>query len=124
MSVEQVAITVTAEPESIAVVRHFVTSAGHFLGTGADMDVVALLTSELTANAVNHADTDLTLQLDLTPDRLRVEVRDGAAGEPRPRQPRHDDPTGRGLMIVDALADRWGVEPTPPGKTVWFELGT
>jgi anti-sigma regulatory factor (Ser/Thr protein kinase) len=86
-------------------------------------ETARLLVSELVANAVTHAGTVVTLQLDLSPSRLRVEVRDRADGHPRPRQPRHDDPTGRGLMIVDALADRWGVDATPPGKTVWFELG-
>lgn len=90
---------------------------------GERFETARLLVSELVANAVTHAETDVRLYLDLTPDRLRVEVRDGAEGQPRARHPRHDDPTGRGLMIVEALADRWGVEPTPPGKTVWFELG-
>jgi anti-sigma regulatory factor (Ser/Thr protein kinase) len=91
---------------------------------GERFETARLLVSELVANAVTHAETDVTLQLDLSPERLRIEVRDGADGEPRARRPRHDDPTGRGLMIVEALADRWGVEPTPPGKTVWFELGS
>ena len=91
---------------------------------GERFETARLLVSELVANAVTHAETGVTLQLDLSPERLRVEVRDEADGEPRARRPRHDDPTGRGLMIVEALADRWGVEPTPPGKTVWFELGS
>jgi hypothetical protein len=30
--------------------------------------------------------------------------------------------SGRGLSLVDALASEWGVHPSPPGKTVWFEL--
>ncbi len=89
---------------------------------GERFETARLLVSELVANAVTHAETEVSVHLDLTAERLRVEVRDRAAGEPRAQQPRHDDPTGRGLMIVDALADRWGVEPTPPGKTVWFEL--
>ena len=91
---------------------------------GERFETARLLVSELVANAVTHAETGVTLQLDLSPERLRVEVRDEADGEPRARRPGHDDPTGRGLMIVEALADRWGVEPTPPGKTVWFELGS
>jgi len=91
---------------------------------GDRFETARLLVSELVANAVTHAETDVTLQLDLTPARLRGEVRDRADGEPRARQPQPDDPTGRGLMIVEALADRWGVESSPPGKTVWFELGS
>jgi len=86
-------------------------------------ETARLLVSELVANAVTHAETDVTLQLDFSDERLRVEVRDQADGQPQPRRPRRDELSGRGLMIVEALADRWGVEPTPPGKTVWFELG-
>ena len=114
-----------ADLESTTAARRFAerTMAGWSID-GDRFETARLLVSELVANAVTHAETDVTLQLDLTDQRLRVEVRDEAEGQPRARRPRHDDPTGRGLMIVEALADRWGVDPTPPGKTVWFELGT
>ena len=114
-----------ADLESTTAARRFAErTMADWSVDGARFETARLLVSELVANAVTHAVTDVTLQLDLSPERLRVEVRDGADGEPRARRPHHDDPTGRGLMIVEALADRWGVEPTPPGKTVWFELGS
>jgi anti-sigma regulatory factor (Ser/Thr protein kinase) len=89
---------------------------------GDRFETARLLVSELVANAVTHAATDVTLALDLGPECLRVEVSDGARSELRARHPGPEDPSGRGLLIVEALADRWGVEADPPGKTVWFEL--
>ncbi|MEO6885010.1 MAG: ATP-binding protein, partial [Jatrophihabitantaceae bacterium] len=59
--------------------------------------------------------------------RVRVAIQD--AGRDMPRwtgfAPDSTEPTGRGLRVVDALADDWGVVPRepPPGKTIWFELG-
>ncbi len=54
--------------------------------------------------------------------RLRVEVTDSSDALPMQRDYAPSAPTGRGLMIVDALADRWGVDTDESGKTVWFEL--
>ena len=50
------------------------------------------------------------------------EVRDTAGGRPERKDPAIDELSGRGLLIVDELADRWGVDEAPPGKSVWFEL--
>src|SRR5256885_2322567 len=69
-----------------------------------------------------RAGTTTDLIIDLGERRLRVEVRDAAAGRPERRDPSFDDLSGRGLLIVDELADRWGVDEAPPGKSVWFEL--
>ena len=125
MPVEQVAITVTPESESISVVRHFVTSAAHFLGTAADMDVVALLTSELTANAVDLGAGEIVVTVRCIDGRLRVEVRDFGYGMPQVLQPGAiEQGGGRGLMIVDQLADAWGVDQFLPGKIVWFEMAS
>ncbi len=125
MPVEQVAITVTAETESISVVRHFVTSACHFLGTDADMEVVALLTSELTANAVDLGVGEVVVTVRCIKGRLRVEVHDFGYGMPQVLHPGAvDQGGGRGLMIVDQLADDWGVDQFLPGKIVWFEMAS
>ncbi|MEU9178913.1 ATP-binding protein [Streptomyces sp. NPDC048550] len=88
----------------------------------------AQIIAELTANAVLHAHVRgrsfrLTLTLDRAAGPLRIEVTD-ARGD-RPPTPRHtpDDTSGRGLLLVAALADSWGSEPYPPGgKTVWAEV--
>jgi anti-sigma regulatory factor (Ser/Thr protein kinase) len=89
---------------------------------GPRYETARLLVSELVANAMIHAATAADLVLDLSDDRLRVEVGDSASARPRVREPGHDDLSGRGMMIVEAMADRWGVEDAPPGKKVWFEL--
>ncbi|MER5885606.1 ATP-binding protein [Streptomyces sp. NPDC001941] len=84
--------------------------------------------AELASNAVRHGrvpgrDFRLTLALSDGDARLRVEVTD-ARGERWPRADGASDEGGRGLMLVEHLADRWGCTPFPPGcKTVWAELG-
>ncbi|MET8409439.1 ATP-binding protein [Streptomyces sp. NPDC005195] len=86
--------------------------------------------AELAANAALHGrlqgrDFLLALTLDNVAGTLRIAVSD-TRGECRPAIPPErgpDDESGRGLLLVDALADRWGTEPRPPsGKTVWALL--
>ena len=86
-------------------------------------DTAELLTSELVTNVVRHGHTDMLLALRLDDDRVLVEVADESADDVTPRQPTADDVSGRGLYLVDSLAQRWGVSRRSPGKTVWFELG-
>ncbi|MEU6891135.1 ATP-binding protein [Streptomyces sp. NPDC046557] len=85
------------------------------------------IVAELAANAVFHGrvqgrDFRLGLALAPTPRALRIEVTD-ARGDRMPVLPQPaDGETGRGLLLVSALADRWGVAPYPPsGKTLWAE---
>ena len=85
-------------------------------------DEVTLLVSELASNAVRHAGTPFTVALQCDGEIVRVEVTDDDDGLPVPQRPPVDAVTGRGLLIVEALATRWGVEPRSSGKTVWFEL--
>ena len=124
MSVKQLAITVTPDADSVAKVRHFVDFAQRVLGPRADRDVVAVLTSELVSNAVDLGAGEVTVTIRAVEDRLRVEVRDHGFGLPELLHPGPVDPGGgRGLMIVDELADAWGVQQFLPGKIVWFEIG-
>jgi len=85
-------------------------------------EVAVLLTSEVVANAVRHAATACAVRVDLEGDVLRVEVADGSATLPQLRRPRPDDFGGRGLVLVESFARRWGAEPTPTGKVVWFSV--
>jgi anti-sigma regulatory factor (Ser/Thr protein kinase) len=85
----------------------------------------ALVVSELTANAVEHARTDLVLTVSRSGSRLHLAVRDGEPRYPRICQPpRPDDPAspterGRGLLLVHAVATAWGAIPARGGKVVW-----
>jgi anti-sigma regulatory factor (Ser/Thr protein kinase) len=89
-------------------------------------DVVELLASELVTNAVLHGHGPVELLLNDDGTRLEVEVGDGLPGPLPwlPGRPADGEERGRGLLIVDRLADRWGCRPNPtaPGKIVWFEL--
>lgn len=94
---------------------------------GLPKDLVAdveLMVSELASNCVVHARTGFEVCLLRAPGTLRVEVTDEGLGDPRIHSPAHDGRKGRGLMIVDALSDTWGVEHRPDGegKTVWFAV--
>ncbi|MER5911215.1 ATP-binding protein [Streptomyces sp. NPDC001982] len=87
-------------------------------------EIAELLTSELVTNALVHTDHDAVLTAVVGPRGLRVEVRDFVARRPRLCAPDADEGThGRGLVLVQSLADAWGVRPHGVGKAVWFELG-
>jgi anti-sigma regulatory factor (Ser/Thr protein kinase) len=87
-------------------------------------DAVAVMVSELAANAVRHTGSHFTVTIDRSDDLIRVAVSDGGPGSPIVRNPEPVEPSGRGLQIVQALAADWGVVPAanPPGKTVWFTV--
>ncbi|WP_436740450.1 ATP-binding protein [Streptomyces sp. BBFR102] len=87
-------------------------------------DTAELLASELLTNALIHSDHDAVFTATVRGGCLRVEVRDFTGRPPRPRTPRpHEATSGRGLLLVEALADDWGVRRHGVGKAVWFELG-
>lgn len=86
-------------------------------------EIAELLTSELVTNALVHTDREAVLTAMVEPHGLRVEVRDFVARRPRPSVSDADDGThGRGLLLVQSLADAWGVRAHGVGKSVWFEL--
>jgi anti-sigma regulatory factor (Ser/Thr protein kinase) len=106
----------------VRLARHFVsaTLAAWDLD---DLDEVAcLLTGELASNAVLHAGTAFQVTVDLNPPELLVEVLDFAPSLPVPGESRNDFRSGRGLVMVEALASRWGVRVLDEVKTVWFSL--
>ena len=86
------------------------------------------IVAELAANAATHGRVpgrDFRLTLYVVGGTLRIEVTDTRGDRlPRPARPAPDATSGRGLLLVAALADRWGVIPGPhPRKTVWAEVG-
>lgn len=90
------------------------------------LDIVALLTTELVSNAVACAPTPLDLRLALSRQGVvHVEVADRNTAVPEPVEASPKAESGRGLLLVGALADAWGASPVfPHGKVVWFALRT
>lgn len=88
------------------------------------LDDAALVLSELVTNALRAGSTAVTVHLQVWPGRLRVAVSDAAPGRPRLRRPGIRETSGRGLQVVAALADDWGVTELGDGggKQVWAEL--
>ncbi|MEV7186627.1 ATP-binding protein [Kitasatospora sp. NPDC093102] len=88
-------------------------------------DTAELLLGELFANAVQHSDAPgdrhIEVRFALVNSRLRLEVHDAGSGHPSLRVAAPDDERGRGLLLVDQLAERWGCASRPGGigKFVW-----
>jgi anti-sigma regulatory factor (Ser/Thr protein kinase) len=108
------------QPEAVPAARRFVRE--QLRGqSAAVLEAAELMTSELVTNCVRHARTDF--ELSVRPgEEVRVEVRDSGDGRPVPRSPGARDASGRGLRIVEAMSDEWGVIDGASGKTVWFSL--
>ena len=90
-------------------------------------ETAVLLVSELVGNSVRHARTGgtvLGLRLETAGGWLRIEVYDADPRPPQPRTPTGLDESGFGFVLVDALADKWGVRQTTDGKAVWAVLDT
>ena len=91
-------------------------------GTPSLCSDLALVVTELVADAVRHAGTGITVRLTRLGDGVGVGVADGSTWPLRPRTATRADEGGRGLLLVDALSSRCGVEPDRNGKLVWAEL--
>jgi len=117
-------LNIPAVPTSAAYVRRALADLLEPCSGSADFgETAALLVTELVTNAARHAGGDLRLRADLHDHTLLVEVTDVNATLPvLAPAPGWDSESGRGLLLIDALADRWGSETDPPGKCVWFEL--
>ncbi|MFC5805798.1 ATP-binding protein [Streptomyces formicae] len=77
---------------------------------------------EVLTNAVQHAHGPLGVHASRTGTGITVEVSDRSPHLPQPRRAAQDEESGRGLLLVRAFADDWGVRPTDQGKTNWFSL--
>jgi len=121
----ELTVTVPASPDAAVALRRAVRSLDRYCGekTAADVE---LLVTELATNGVKHAQISsdgntITLDARVDPHVLRVAVRDrGRAFQPELRRGR-SEPGGWGLVLVEDIAERWGVE-REPSTTVWFEL--
>jgi anti-sigma regulatory factor (Ser/Thr protein kinase) len=89
-----------------------------------DLEDAVLLVTELVTNVVDHVrgEADLTLELSLSATWLRIAVVDGSSIRPIVQELSHERPRGRGMRMVEAIADRWGADDHNGGKRVWFDL--
>ncbi|OEJ22235.1 hypothetical protein AR457_40230 [Streptomyces agglomeratus] len=119
-----------AEPAAVPPVRRELHELLNASGLADVADTVALAAQELMANAVTHGcreqQTDIAVCMTATCDGrlLRLQVEDPSDKHPCVRAATADEEGGRGLLLVDAFADRWGVEAPSDGggKAVWMEL--
>jgi anti-sigma regulatory factor (Ser/Thr protein kinase) len=111
-------------PDQVSRARHLVHGFVVDTRLPADPDVAVLLTSEIVTNALRHGRAPFRLTVEAVDGTLRVEVRDaGGSSSPMVRRATPEDIGGRGLALVDTLADNWGWRPDGSrGTVVWFEL--
>lgn len=111
------------DPDAPAMARHLIRAAAAAWGAWDQADEIELAADELMTNALVHTDGVGGVSMRLTPEnRIRIEVEDTSSALPRPREADDWAVSGRGLMLVDRLADAWGVEPRGGGKCVWCEF--
>lgn len=115
-----------ADPEGLSDARTIVRQAL----TDWDMvelaDDAELVAGELLVNVLLHTEGGAALTLEVLPEpvrRVRLSVQDRSSAWPRRRSPGETATSGRGLLLLDAVAARWGIEPRGEGKAVWCEIG-
>lgn len=115
-----------AEPERISAARQQVREMLHDWADPEQVDSAVLMISEMATNVLVHTDGDALLVAQASGEhgerRLRVEVADGSNELPHKRRPGEMASSGRGLVLMEMLADAWGVDPRGAGKSIWFEL--
>lgn len=111
------------DPGEVERARNLVGASMRRWGLPDDGGVAALLVTELVTNALRYGAQPMRMIAKDVDAGLRIEIHDARVGEPprlRPTTP--DSSHGRGMMLVDALASRWGWSEFGGEKQVWFEL--
>ena len=111
-----------AEAASVPTARRFVRGTLAELGLTAAWDAAELLVSEVVTNAVLHARTEFSVEVERDGDLVRISVHDRSPAVPRPRSYGPESTTGRGMRLVATFAGAWGVDRRDGGKVVWFEV--
>ncbi|ARF58650.1 SpoIIE family protein phosphatase [Streptomyces gilvosporeus] len=114
-----------ADPSGAAEVRSALRRTLDQWRAGEVTHNVEVAASELIANALTHTESGALVSVELVPGaprRIRLEVEDRSSSWPRRRSPGETATSGRGLLLVEALADRWGAEPRGSGKALWCEF--
>ncbi|MFG1805525.1 SpoIIE family protein phosphatase [Streptomyces sp. NPDC049040] len=115
-----------ADPGQIRSCREAIRSLLHDWSSADQIDSAVLLVSEAVTNVLVHTDGDAFLLAQVTgmpgTRRLHVDVGDASDDMPHRRSPGEMASSGRGLLLMEELADAWGVDPRGDGKSTWFEL--
>lgn len=115
-----------AEPEQVADARRQLKDLLHDWADEEQVDSAVLMVSEMATNVLVHTDGDAVLIAEAAGERgkrrLRVEVADASDELPHKRRPGELASSGRGLVLMEMLADAWGVDPRGEGKSIWFEI--
>lgn len=116
-------VRLPAGPGASARTRRLTRSVLESWGLGGLGEVAEQLVSELLANVVRHTGgRSFGLRMTRRPGGVRIEVRDPSRALPCLIIGDPTDESGRGLQLVNLLADRWGADLMSRGKSVWFEL--
>ncbi|MHB9860508.1 ATP-binding SpoIIE family protein phosphatase [Streptomyces sp. YIM S03343] len=114
------------EPERVSEAREQLRQLLHDWSSPEQIDSAVLLLSEMLTNVLVHTDADALLTAEVSGDvgerSMRIEVTDTGDDLPHRRRPGELASSGRGLLLVELLADAWGVDPRGEGKSIWFEL--
>jgi anti-sigma regulatory factor (Ser/Thr protein kinase) len=114
-----------ADPEGLAEARDALREALVAWRLPHLADDLELAAGELLGNVLLHTEGGAVVTLEVLPEpvrRVRLSVQDRSSVWPRRRSPGEAATSGRGLLMIDALAARWGVEPRGDGKAVWCEF--
>ncbi|MYR40480.1 ATP-binding protein [Streptomyces sp. SID5910] len=119
-----VSATFPRDAASVPAARRLVRAAVDEWGLSGLADVADSITSELATNAVLHAcrESFRVTARRLSDEQLQVSVTDLSRNLPKVAEADDDWENGRGLLLVDALAQKWGAEPLRWGKRVWADL--
>ncbi|MEO3764475.1 ATP-binding protein [Streptomyces sp. B8F3] len=118
-------VRLPSRPESAAIARRLADAVvvEHWGMSPQFAEHAVLLVSELVGNAVRHTGArTFGLRMSRARGRIRIEVRDPSRALPCLMPVRDMDTSGRGLFLIDQVADRWGVDLLPRGKCTWVEL--
>ncbi len=111
-----------AVPASTRLARNYVATMLREWGLGSVHDDAVTVLAELAANAVRHGEGDFTVSVGRLDDGVRLMVGDTSSAPPEMRRSVTSSTNGRGLMMLAAIADRWGYYFADTGKVVWAEL--
>jgi hypothetical protein len=102
--------------------RRFVAEKLTAWDRGDMVDDAVLVASELATNAVLHTESSFSLTVARVDAVVRIAVHDTSPTVPMPKKAGPDAASGRGMRLVEAIAERWGSHGHRDGKTVWADL--